>query len=76
LNDEYRDEAILVARVSENGLAESIMANPTGPSVTKLWLKGLPGNLTGRQPVPGTLRQETYIRVYIPVKPKPGRAGK
>jgi hypothetical protein len=76
LSDEYRDEAILVARVSESGLAESVMADPTGPSVTKLWLKGLPGNPNGRQPVPGTLRQETYIRVYIPVKPKPGRAGK
>ena len=52
--------------------AEEIFKDPTGPSPTRLWLKGLPGQ-GPRQPVPGTLRQETYIRVYIPVRPAAGR---
>ena len=42
----------------------------SGASPTKLWLKGgLPGGKTAREPVPGTLRQETFIRVYIPIRP-------
>ncbi len=72
VKESNRDEAILVARVdnaSGSKLSEEVMTSPTGPSVTKLWLKGLPGNPAGRTPVPGTIRQETYIRVYIPVRP-------
>ena len=38
-----------------------------GASPSTLWLKALPGS--GPRPaVPGTLQQETYIRIYIPVK--------
>lgn len=69
LNERNRDEAILVARVdaSSGSNAEAVLTDKDGPSVTKLWLKGLPGDPKGREPVPGTIRQETYIRVYIPV---------
>jgi len=65
------DEAILVASVAPpSGPSEAMMTDPAGPSPTKLWLKGgLPGGTTPREPVPGTMRQETYLRVYIPVRP-------
>lgn len=71
LNERNRDEAILVARVDapSGSPTEATMNDPAGASVTKLWLKGLPGNPAGRLEVPGTIRQETYIRVYIPVRP-------
>jgi hypothetical protein len=70
LSEEHKDEVILVARVTTaNGPAESIMADPQGSSPTRLWLKNLPGGPTAREPVPGTLRQETYVRVFIPIRP-------
>ncbi len=67
----YFDEAILVASLAPpSGPTEAMMTDPTGPSPTKLWLRGgLPGGKTAREPVPGTMRQETYIRVYIPIRP-------
>ncbi len=66
----FFDEAILLANVAPpSGLAETMMTDPTGPSPTKLWLKGLPGGTTKRDPIPGTLRQETFIRVYLPIRP-------
>jgi len=68
-------EAILVAKIdSTSGPAEELMGAVDGPSATKLWLKNLPGDPAGRKEVPGTLRQETYIRVYIPVNAKPKAA--
>ena len=65
------DEAIFLASVSPpSGPSEAMMTDPTGASPTKLWLKGgLPGGKAVREPVPGTLRQETFIRVYIPIRP-------
>ena len=70
LSEDNKDEAILVARVERTtGPAEDAFKDPTGSSPTRLWLKGLPGPGAVRQPVPGTLRQETYVRVYIPIRP-------
>ena len=65
------DEAILVAAVAPpSGPSEAMMTDSTGASPTKLWLKGgLPGGKAAREPVPGTMRQETYIRVYMPIRP-------
>jgi hypothetical protein len=66
----FFDEAILVANISPPaGPTEAMLTDPTGPSATTLWLKGgLPGGNTPREPIPGTLRQETYIRVFIPIR--------
>ncbi len=77
LGEENRNEAILVARVeSATGLAKDVLGDPAGPSPTNLWLKGLPRPGAKPPEIPGTLRQETYIRVYIPVT-QPGKgAGK
>lgn len=77
VDEDNRNEAILLAKVETEPvptgqlapLAEDVMASPSGPSPTLLWLKGLPGGEKAREPVPGSLRQETYIRVFIPVKP-------
>jgi hypothetical protein len=69
LSPENRDEVILVGRVEpEHGPAEPLMTDPNPASPTVLWLKGLPGE-SARQPVPGTMRQETFVRVFVPVKP-------
>lgn len=74
LDPENRDEAILVARVETvNGLARDILGDPVGASPTRLWLKGLPQPGANPPDIPGTLRQETYVRVYIPIAPAGGR---
>ncbi len=66
----YPDEAILVASISPPaGPAEPILTDPQGPSATTLWLKNLPASGKPRVPVPGTLRQETFVRVIIPIRP-------
>ncbi len=50
---------------TNNGPAEEVSQG--GLSASKLWLGKLPG--TGkRDPLAGTLSQETYVRIYIPVK--------
>ncbi|MBL8864203.1 MAG: hypothetical protein JNK93_01435, partial [Planctomycetia bacterium] len=38
------------------------------PSPTRIWLKELPG-AANRTPQQGTLQQETFVRIYLPVKP-------
>jgi hypothetical protein len=64
---QFRDEVILVGRVpSVTGPAEAIATG--GASPTHLWLGTLPGTGRPRTPLPGTLSQETYVRVYIPVR--------
>lgn len=69
LNESNRNEAMLLARIPAiSGPAEGLLTDPAGPSATTLWLKELPGERP-RSVVPGTLRQETYIRVFIPIKP-------
>ena len=68
LRPENRDEVILVGRVVVPSLpAEEALGGAASP--TRVWLKGLPGQGKARQPIPGTARQETYVRVYLPVKP-------
>lgn len=67
----FRDQAMLLARVGPtHGAAETLMTATDTASPTALWLNGLPGTQP-RTPVPGTLHQETYLRVFLPVAPKP-----
>ena len=62
-----RDEVILVGRVlPPPGPAEEVIGGPDSP--TRLWLRELPGTRP-RTPIPGTARQETFVRVYLPVRP-------
>jgi len=74
LDEGNRNEAILVARVeTAAGTANEVLGDPAGASPTRLWLKGLPQPGATPPDIPGTLRQETYIRVYIPIAPAGGR---
>jgi hypothetical protein len=47
--------------------AEQLMSDPDSPSPTRVWLHGLPGKDT-KQPTDGVVQQDTYVRVYLPVK--------
>jgi hypothetical protein len=73
VNEQNKDEVIVLIRLKRaNGLAEDLMTVPDAASPTKLWLKGLPGS-GPRDAVPGVMQQDTYIRVYVPVKPAGAR---
>jgi hypothetical protein len=64
---QFRDEVILTARApSVTGPAEAVTALGVSPS--RLWLGELPGPGRQRPALPGNLSQETYVRVYIPVR--------
>jgi hypothetical protein len=69
----YRGEALLLAKVEARGATEEVLTAPDGPSATKLWLNAVPGGTTPRTTIPGAIRQETYIRAYLPVAPGPRR---
>lgn len=72
INDGYRAQAILLARIGPiSGPAEDLLTAADGPSPTTLWLRNLPNEGQPRQPVPGTLHQETYIRIFLPVAASP-----
>jgi hypothetical protein len=67
LTPEHRDEVILVGRTTtpSGTPAEEALSGPGAAS--RLWLRQLPG--TGeRTPIPGTGRQETWVRVYLPIR--------
>jgi hypothetical protein len=67
---DHKEEAILVARTSPIegiGPAEKISQSPVSPS--HIWLGQLPGSGAKRPDLTGALTQETYVRVYVPVKP-------
>jgi hypothetical protein len=65
----YRDEAILVARTPlVYDHAEEVAGH--GATATRLWVGRLPGDPGGRPAQSGFMTQETYLRVYIPVRPQ------
>jgi hypothetical protein len=66
LSEFNTDEVIVVGRaVVPPTAAETALSGPESP--TKLWLKALPG--TGDRPaIVGTGRQETWVRLYLPVR--------
>ncbi len=64
---ERGEQAVLLLRVpTREGPAEAMTTSPRSPS--RLWLGASPTDGQPRPALPGTLRQETYIRVFIPVK--------
>lgn len=66
----FRDQAMLLARIDPvRGAAESFMTGSETASPTILWMNERPG-AAPRTPIAGTLRQETYIRVFLPVAHK------
>ncbi len=66
LSADNRDEVIVVGRAAPPlGASKDVLVGPYAPS--KLWLKALPGSGEYRD-IPGTARQETWVRFYVPVK--------
>ncbi len=63
----YKDEVLLVGRVARrDGQAEAITSDPASPS--QLWLGTVPETGQTRPPLFGTMSQETYVRVILPVR--------
>jgi hypothetical protein len=63
----HSDEAVLYFRLpTKKGPAETVNQAPETPS--RLWLGELPGSGKVRPDLWGTLQQETYVRIFIPVK--------
>ena len=62
------EQAILLLRVAtrEDPSAETMTQSAESPS--RLWIGELPTGNKPRPVVQGTLKQETYVRVFIPVK--------
>jgi hypothetical protein len=74
LTPDNRNEVLLVAKLpAVTEKAEDLMTKPNSASPTQLWLKAVPEPGKTRPPVNGIMRQETYVRVYLPVK---GMGGK
>lgn len=68
VGEDRPEQAILVLRIATNETAAEGMAQaPQSPS--RLWLGDLPTGGGTRPALQGTLKQETYVRVFIPVKP-------
>jgi hypothetical protein len=64
---EQGSDAILIGTLgSLNGPAESIATDPSNPSL--LWLGAFPGGGGQRPPLPGLLRQDTCVRIFLPVR--------
>lgn len=68
--DRRTREAILVGRVQfRTGSAEELTRDAERPLPTRLWLGGLPEPGEQRPIMSGTLNQDTFVRVILPVKP-------
>ena len=63
----YKDEVLLVGRVARrDGQAEVVTSDPASPS--QLWLGMVPEAGQSRPPMFGTMSQETFVRVILPVR--------
>jgi hypothetical protein len=68
LSDDNRDEVIIVGRLrQEKGLAEDITQSTDSPA--RIWLDKLPADGGNRPKLQGNLRQDTIVRVFLPIKP-------
>jgi hypothetical protein len=67
VSQDHPEQAVLVLRIpTREGQAEEVTR--AGDSPSRLWLGELPTSGAKRPALLGTLKQETYIRVFIPVK--------
>jgi hypothetical protein len=63
----HKDEVLLFGRIArEEQPAEELTASGTSP--TRLWLGSLPAAGQPRPPLSGTLAQETFVRMIVPVR--------
>jgi hypothetical protein len=69
IGDLPRRELLLIGKVLRvEGKAEELTRSPNSP--TQVWLDHLPGTVAARPSLEGLLSQETYIRVYLPIRPR------
>jgi hypothetical protein len=69
------DEVILFGRVAkQQGDAQTVAQDPATPS--RLWLRELPQAERPWPGLSGTMRQETFVRIYIPVAAAEDAGGK
>lgn len=69
IRSENTEEAILVGRLApRQGPADEVTKDAVSPS--RLWLGALPAPETNHPELIGAMRQETFVRVFIPVLPK------
>lgn len=76
MTEKNENEVILVFKMKrQRGGAEEMMTAPDSSSPTRVWLHGLPGHGQPREPLDkdAILQQDTYIRMYLPVKPPGGK---
>jgi hypothetical protein len=65
--DKRESHAILVGRLpSRQGAAEDLSKHAA--SATRLWLGAVPTPGAARPPLEGVLRQDTYVRIFLPVQ--------
>lgn len=63
-----REEIIVVARLpSVKGPTEEVLTGPGSISPTRLWLRELPGEGKSRTAILGNLKQDTYVRIFVPI---------
>ena len=68
LSPAWADQAIFLARTYRTERpAEDYSRDPASP--TRLWVGDTPGPGKSRPALPGSLRQEVFVRAYLPVKP-------
>jgi hypothetical protein len=69
LDEKNLDEVIVLAKIGPvTGPAEVVFGQANSPTPTLLWLKGNPADGKPREPISGVLHQETYVRIFLPVK--------
>lgn len=75
LDDANTGEVILMFKLKRASKQEAnaLMTDTDSPSPTRVWLHGLPGRGTDKWAVDGIVQQDTYVRMYLPVKPAGGR---
>jgi hypothetical protein len=67
--DRQTREAVVFARTRfASGSAESLTADTNNPVATKIWLQGIPRTGSDRPELVGTMNQDTYIRVIVPIR--------
>lgn len=67
-----KNEVILFGRLPhKQDKAEAVTEDVVSPS--RLWLGSLPAPNTRRLELPGTLKQDTYVRVFLPIQSTPAK---
>ena len=63
----HRNEVFIVGRLArQEGNAETLTSSPEMP--TRLWLGDTPSPSVPRPPMTGTMTQETFVRIMLPVR--------